>query len=75
MNIPDTIIRDAIREAVKVQLDDIRLISIPRAAELLDVSPETARRLLVKGYEMGGKGAKVSLADVRRVQMERAVKL
>jgi predicted HTH domain antitoxin len=75
MNISDTIIRDAIREAVKVQLDDVRLISLPRAAELLDVSPETARRLIKRGVDVGGKGLKVSLADVRRVQMERAVKL
>ena len=75
MTIPDQIIRTAVQAAIRDELESIRLLSIPQAAALLDVSDETARRLLGHGVDVGGKGYKVRLADVRRLIAERSVKL
>lgn len=75
MTIPDQIFRSAIQAAVKDNLDDLRLLSIPQAAALLDVSPETARRMLGTGVDVGGKGLKVRLSDVRRLIDERTIRL
>lgn len=75
MTVPDQIIREAVREAIREELAEVRLLSIPQAAELLDVSAETARRLLGTGVDVGGKGLKVRLTDVRRVITERTVRV
>lgn len=75
MTVPDQIIRDAVRDAIREEVRNERLISIPQAAQILDVSPDTARKLLGAGYDMGGKGYKVSLAEIDRIKAERRVKL
>lgn len=76
MTIPDQIFRDAIREAVRVQLDELRLLSVPQAAELLDVSPESVRKLTGgELIDVGGKGLKVKLSTIRRIINERTLKL
>jgi hypothetical protein len=75
MKIDSTILQSAIRDAVRDQLDALRLLSIPRAAELLDVSPETARKLLGHGVDVGGKGYKVRLEDVKNLIRTRTIKL
>jgi excisionase family DNA binding protein len=75
MTIPDQIIRDAVRDAIRDEVNDARLLSIPQAAQLLNVSDETARRLIGSGVDVGGKGYKVRLADVRRLIAERTIKL
>jgi hypothetical protein len=76
VTIPDQIFRDAIREAVRVQLDELRLLSVPQAAELLDVSPESVRKLTGgELIDVGGKGLKVKLSTIRRIINERTLKL
>ena len=75
MTVPDQIIRDAVRDAIRDELSDVRLLSIPNAAALLDVSDETARKLLGSGVDVGGKGYKVKLSDVRRLIQERTVSI
>ena len=64
-----------VQAAIKESFDELRCLSIPQAAELLDVSPDTARRLLATGVDLGGKGYKVRLSDVRRLIAERTIKL
>jgi excisionase family DNA binding protein len=75
MTVPDQIIRDAVRDAIRDRVDDVRLLSIPQAAKLLNVSDDTARRLIGSGVDVGGKGYKVKLSDVRRLIAERTIKL
>jgi excisionase family DNA binding protein len=75
MTIPDQIIRDAVRDAIREEVNDARLLSIPQAAQLLNVSDETARRLIGSGVDVGGKGYKVRLSDVRKLIAERTIKL
>jgi plasmid maintenance system antidote protein VapI len=74
MTIPDQIFRDAIRDAVRDTLDDLRLLSVPQAAELLDVSPDTLRRLVGGEFvDVGGKGMKVKLSTIKRIINERTL--
>ena len=74
MTIPDQIFRDAIRDAVRDTLDDLRLLSVPQAAELLDVSPDTLRRLTQGEFvDVGGKGMKVNLSTIKRIIHERTL--
>ena len=74
MTIPDQIFRDAIRDAVRDTLDDLRLLSVPQAAELLDVSPDTLRRLTAGEFvDVGGKGMKVKLSTIKRIINERTL--
>jgi len=75
MTIPDQIIRDAVRDAIRDEVNDARLLSIPQAAQLLNVSDETARRLIGSGVDVGSKGYKVRLSDVRKLIAERTIKL
>jgi excisionase family DNA binding protein len=75
MTIPDQIFRTAIQAALKDELESLRLLSIPQAAALLNVSDDTARRLIGSGVDVGGKGYKVRLSDVRRLIAERTIKL
>jgi len=75
MTVPDQIIRDAVRDAIRDELADVRLLSIPQAAELLNVSDDTARKMIGHGVDVGGKGYKVRLSDVRQVIKERTIKL
>ena len=70
MTIPTPIIRDAVRDT----LDDLRLLSVPQAAELLDVSPDTLRRLTQGEFvDVGGKGMKVKLSTIKRIIHERTL--
>jgi len=76
MTIPTPIIREAVQAAVRDQLDDLRLLSVPQAAELLDVSPDTVRKLTAGEFvDVGGKGLKVKLSTVRRIITERTLRL
>ena len=74
MTIDSSIIRDAIRDAVRDTLDDLRLLSVTQAAELLDVSPDTLRRLTQGEFvDVGGKGMKVKLSTIKRIINERTL--
>lgn len=76
MTIPTPIIREAVQAAVRDQLDDLRLLSVPQAAELLDVSPDTVRKLTAGEFvDVGGKGLKVKLSTIKRIVAERTIKL
>lgn len=74
MTIPDQIFRHAIRDAVREQLDDLRLLSVPDAAALLDVSPDTVRKLTQgEVVDVGGRGMKVKLSTIRQIINERTL--
>ena len=68
-------VADAIVKHKAEMIDAVTLVSIPQAAKLLDVTPDTARKLLGVGVDVGGKGFKVRLADINRVLAERTIKL
>jgi dihydroxyacetone kinase-like predicted kinase len=76
VTIPDQIFRDAIRDAVRDKLEEMRLLSVPQAAELLDVSPDTLRKLTAgEVVDVGGKGMKVKLSTLKRIIQERTLRL
>ena len=68
-------VADAIVKHKAELIDAVTLVSIPQAAKLLDVTTETARKLLGVGVDVGGKGYKVRLSDINRILAERTIKL
>lgn len=54
-------------EHQKQRIDELTLISVPRAAGLLDLSTPQARRVMEETIDFGPQNTRVSLADLQRV--------
>lgn len=60
-------------EYQKERIEDLSLLSVPRAAGMLDLSTVQARRVLTETIDFGPQNTRVSFADLKKVIEERRV--
>lgn len=63
-----------IASAIKPQLDEVRLITIPQAAEILQCGQIKARKLLGSYVDLGERISRVPLSAVKKLIQDRTVK-
>ena len=77
MTIHPSFIASAIAESVirykAEMIDSLSLVSIPQAAKMLDVSTETARKLVGEFVDVGGTSLNITLSPLKRIIEERTI--
>lgn len=67
------ILADRIWEKIESSIEELTLISVPRAAGMLDISTSQFRRVAEEMVDMGPRDAKVTIYSLRALLSKRKV--